>query len=199
MEKEIWKDILGFEGIYQISNLGRVKSLGRYSVQKHWIDEKILNVFYKKYGYADVSLYLDGKRVHKYVHKLVAEAFLPNPNNLPEVDHKNRNPKDNRVENLRWCTHKGNYENQLTRKQMKIAQTGKKLSEKQIENMSKKIDVFFNGELLYTFKSYRDLDDNSDKIIGTKLWNVYAREVIKGKRKHYKGFTFAEHKGDDDA
>ena len=107
---EIWKDIEGFEGYYQISNLGRVKSLPRLSIQNHLIPEKILKTCKAQAGYLEVSLYIDGKRYHKKPHKLVADAFIPNPDNLPEVDHINTDKNNNCVDNLRWCTHIGNYE-----------------------------------------------------------------------------------------
>lgn len=77
--EEVWKDIEGFEGIYQVSNLGRVKSLERLSPQKHLIPEKILKDHPCQAGYRDISLYKDGKRFHKKVHRLVASAFCDNP------------------------------------------------------------------------------------------------------------------------
>ena len=193
-KEEIWKDIKGFEGVYQVSNLGRVKSLPRYTVQKHWVEEKILNTHHNNSGYCDISLYQNTKRVHKKVHRLVAEAFLPNPYNLPEVDHIDTNKDNNCVWNLKWCTHSENHMNPLSRKHRSEILTGRHLSQEQIDKQSTPIDVFLNGDLLYTFRSYKELDMYSKDIIGVKLWNVYVRQVIKGKRKTYKGFTFAEHR-----
>lgn len=189
---ETWKDIEGFEGIYQVSDQGRVKSLERYSPQKHLIKERILKFSVSQGGYLDVSLYKDGKRYHKKPHKLVAEAFIPNPNNLPEVDHIDTNKFNNTVENLRWVTHQENHMNPLTRKLKSEINTGKKLSEEQCEKMRKKINVYKDGVLLHTFKSYVDLDKNSKSIFGVTLWNVYVRQVIIGKRKEYHGYTFSE-------
>ncbi len=101
--KEIWKDIPNYVGEYQVSNLGRVKSFrasSKYGSQK----EYILNPTTKDNGYCNVTLYGKYGR-HKYlVHRLVAEAFIQNPNNYPQVNHKDENPLNNSVSNLEWCT-----------------------------------------------------------------------------------------------
>ena len=99
---EEWRDIKGFEGKYMVSNLGRVKSLNYRRTGK----EKILKAYPNKddYGYLKVSLYKDGKVRYPLVHVLVATAFLENPDNLPEVNHKDENSKNNCVENLEYCS-----------------------------------------------------------------------------------------------
>lgn len=101
---EIWKDIEGYEGMYQVSNMGRVKSLTR-KVWNYTKPGRILKPGAKENGYLHVGL-SNGLNVekHAHVHRLVAKAFIPNPNNYPEVNHKNMNKADNRVENLEWCT-----------------------------------------------------------------------------------------------
>lgn len=113
--KEIWKDVLGYKG-YQVSNIGRVKRL------PHWIDvglnnvkrafrkEKILKQSCDTPGYYQVWLYLNKKRKGFRVHKLVAQAFIPNPQNKPQVNHIDGNKLNNKVDNLEWCT---NAENQI--------------------------------------------------------------------------------------
>ena len=108
--KEIWKDIKDFEGRYQVSNFGRVKRLA-YSYVDTWgvgryrfRDEHIISQQLRGNGYYTVSLQLGDKRKMEYVHRLVARAFLPNPNNLPYINHKDINPKNNCVDNLEWCT-----------------------------------------------------------------------------------------------
>lgn len=98
---EEWKDIKGYEGLYQISNLGRVKSLN-YNKTKQ---EKILKAGYSKEGYAFVNLCKKGKNLHITVHKLVATAFIENPNNYTEINHKDENRSNNNVKNLEWCSH----------------------------------------------------------------------------------------------
>ena len=98
---EIWADIPEFEGVYQISNYGRLKS---YKQGK----EKVLSLSPNKHGYIEKQLYKHSKYTNKKIHRLVAEAFIPNPNNLPEVNHKDGNKQNNTVENLEWCTTKEN-------------------------------------------------------------------------------------------
>ena len=114
---EIWKDVQGYEGLYQVSNLGRVKSLGRF-VDKlkchYWQEEKILKPRKNHYGYLRFNLYKDGKTKTFSVHRLVAVAFIPNPENKPQIDHINADKTNNTVNNLRWVTCKENINNPLT-------------------------------------------------------------------------------------
>lgn len=94
---EIWKDIKGYEGLYQVSNLGNVKSLKTNK-----------NLYYSKSGkYYRVGLF-KGKRKMYSIHRLVAEAFILNPNNYPCVNHKDCNTFNNEINNLEWCTYKQN-------------------------------------------------------------------------------------------
>lgn len=101
--KEIFKDIKGYEGLYQVSNLGRVRSLN----YKHTGKTSILRVWKTKCGYMMVCLCKERKKYFS-VHRLVAEAFIPNPLNLPQINHKSEDKTDNRVENLEWMTAKDN-------------------------------------------------------------------------------------------
>ena len=96
MDKEFWKDIVGYEGHYQISNLGRVKRLQRVCIdslgRRMSYKEKILKVkICKQTGYPYVCLSKDNKREAKDIHTLIADAFIPNPNNLPCVNHIDEN------------------------------------------------------------------------------------------------------------
>ena len=98
--KEIWKEIQDYEGLYWISNLGYVKN--RHS--------HILKPEYSNKGYACVQLRKENKTRKHRVHKLVAKAFIPNPDNLPEINHIDENKVNNAVSNLEWCTHIQNME-----------------------------------------------------------------------------------------
>ena len=104
---EIWKDIENYEGLYQVSNLGRVRSLERdvyYSNGAvHHIDEKILAPALNRGGYSQINLHKNGKIKREYVHLLVAMAFIPNPENKSQINHKDEVKNNNVVENLEWC------------------------------------------------------------------------------------------------
>ena len=99
MEKEIWKDIKGYEGKYKVSNMGRVKSLNYNKTGK----EGILKPKKDRYGYLQVHLSKDRKAKMYLVHRLVASAFLENPMGYTEVNHKDENKQNNYIENLEWC------------------------------------------------------------------------------------------------
>lgn len=99
---EIWKDIEGYEGLYQVSNLGRVKSLGNGNSNKS--KNKTLKQQLSHKGYPMIGLCKNGKPKRFSVHRLVAEAFLPNPNNYDQVNHKDENKTNNCISNLEWCT-----------------------------------------------------------------------------------------------
>ena len=108
MSKEIWRAIPNYEGIYEVSNLGRVKSIEREIVDKNNRimnrKEIILKQCTDKKGYKRVKLFADGKTLNTRVHRLVALAFIPNPENLPQVNHKDEIKSNNLVENLEWCS-----------------------------------------------------------------------------------------------
>lgn len=111
--QEIWKDIPNFEGIYQVSNFGNVKVLDRYVNSAIKNNTKVKRVGkmlkqYNKQNYYQVTLTVNNKRTYCKVHRLVALAFIPNPNNFPQVNHKDENTFNNHVENLEWCTAKYN-------------------------------------------------------------------------------------------
>jgi len=100
---EEWRDIAGYEGLYQISNIGRVKSLDRIIDEKHHVKERIMKP-YKTRGYYSVHLSKDNIKKAFLVHRLVAGAFIENPNNLPYINHKDEGRTNNCVDNLEWCT-----------------------------------------------------------------------------------------------
>ena len=113
MVREEWRDIAGCEGRYQVSNIGRVRSLERYTNAKCGFKKltpgKILKLQPNKgNGYLEINLRISGKVKRLLIHRLVANAFIPNKDCLPCVDHINGDKHDNRVENLRWVSHKQN-------------------------------------------------------------------------------------------
>ena len=136
MSKEVWKDVVGYEGLYKISNHGNVYS--NYT-------NKCLRAGTHKDGYKYVNLTKDGEKKYKTIHRLVAEAFIPNPDNLPMVNHRDETPSNNNVDNLEWCdcSYNNTYNNIHIRRASAI---------------SKKIYVYNkNGELIDVYKSTRDI------------------------------------------
>ena len=105
---EIWKDIEGYEGKYQVSNLGRVRSLDRKVATVHsamrTVRGKTLAPWTDRYGYLHVNLWSECKMLSQSVHRLVAATFIPNPCNMPEVNHKDEDKQNNRADNLEWCS-----------------------------------------------------------------------------------------------
>lgn len=112
MNSEEWKSIKGYEGLYMVSNLGRVKSLCGFNGHEYVKREKILNPYKQKagknYHRSVVKLFKDGNRKDFKVHRLVADAFIPNPELKSNINHIDGNPLNNRVDNLEWCTQKEN-------------------------------------------------------------------------------------------
>lgn len=114
IEGEIWVDVPNCEGLYQVSNFGNVKSLGRYVRASDKLGgcrkkkESLLKFEVCKNGYLRVILNTDGGRKHFLVHRLVAEAFIPNPQNMPQINHKDEDKTNNSVDNLEWCDAKYN-------------------------------------------------------------------------------------------
>jgi len=100
---EEWKDINGYEGIYQVSNLGEVRGLNRKDSLGRDVRSKILKSSYDRDGYQVISLRKDNKKSTLKIHRLVADAFIPNPHAYPQVNHKDENKENNYVSNLEWC------------------------------------------------------------------------------------------------
>lgn len=164
--EEIWKSVKGFENEYEVSNLGRVRSLDRTIVQS---DGKTIHrigiirtLTTDNAGYKCICIRRDGKNIKKRVHRLVAEAFIPNLENKPHIDHINTIRDDNRVDNLRWVTQSENSNNKITKARITQSVRNPKVQQKALQT---KIDrgvrtapkpVFqftLNGELIRKFDS----------------------------------------------
>lgn len=156
MDGETWKDVVGYEGLYEVSSYGRVKSLN-YKGCKGKV--RILKQTFDGNGYLIVGLKKDGKMKTNLIHRLVAQTFIENKENKPCVDHINTIKADNRVENLRFVTHKENNNNPLTRKHNSEAENNRHKGRKHSEETKKKftgrnnssykgfICIFPNGEI----------------------------------------------------
>ena len=122
---EIWKDIDEYEGIYQVSNLGRIKSLARITIQKHLLNEKILVPCDNGNGYLYINLYKNQKPKRLAIHRLVAKAFIENKNNYNVVNHKDSNTYNNQANNLEWCNQSYNLKYEYIHNNRKLPKTTK--------------------------------------------------------------------------
>lgn len=118
--EEVWKDVKGYEGLYQISNRGRVKSLERINENNHPIKERIMKPS-MSLGYLYVGLRKQGKQKRMRIHRLVAAAFIPNPDNKEEVGHKDETRTNNYADNLEWVSKKENNNMPLHKERVRIA------------------------------------------------------------------------------
>lgn len=174
--KEIWKDIHNYEGLYQISNYGRVKSLERkvkntkssYRIVK----EKILSCNKCSNGYYYIILYKNQNKKTYRIHRLVADAFIPNNDNLLEVNHIDENKENNNVNNLEWCNHKYN---------MNYGTSIKRNAEKHKKQV---IQYTKNNEII---KEYSSLKEASDKI---GIDSSSIMRCCKGKQKTCGGYIW---------
>lgn len=129
LEGEIWKDVVGYEGLYMVSSFGRIISLSRKIRSKlnpYFSQPKIVQSCVKSNGYLVVSIYKEPQqRKTHHIHRLVAQAFCDNPHNKPHIDHINANKLDNRAENLRWVTQQENNQNPASSIKISLSNKGK--------------------------------------------------------------------------
>ena len=107
-ESEIWKDVVGYDGRYQVSDKGNVRSVARKDSIGRKCGGRMLKPTYDKDGYLRVNLCKNGKQKTRFIHRLVAGAFIPNPNGYSEINHRDENKVNNYANNLEWCTREHN-------------------------------------------------------------------------------------------
>lgn len=171
MEKELWKPIPGFEECYEISNFGNIRSKDRWVLYrnggKRFIPGKHLRISTTRRKYKTVCLYKERFTERWSIHRLVAILFVPNPNNLPCVDHIDADPSNNHFSNLRWVTHKENMNNPITKirtrervyteeRNAKILSSRKKNN---TNNQEKEVHQFtLAGEYIASYKSLKEAE-----------------------------------------
>lgn len=185
MKKE-WKAIEGFEGLYEVSNHGEVKSLERFVENNGGLQkkhEKLLKKTRRKStGHCMVVLCKEGKTYPKLVHRLVAQAFIPNPENKPVVDHIDTNTANNRADNLRWVTVKENANNPLTRKhisQSKMGHVQYVPSEVSRNNIKKAHEANRGKKLSEQHKrKLSDAHQNSEIALASSIKNIKKAQLV---------------------
>ena len=155
--QEEWRPIIGYNNKYEVSNKGNVRCLN----YKNTNEVKILTPYKTNRGYLRVDLYANGKSYHHSIHRLVAEAFILNPDNLPQVNHKDENPLNNHVNNLEWCTvsYNINYGNRNSKVSKILQETKDSIPIKQYT---------LNGEFVKEWKGAREIE----RILGYNQANI---------------------------
>lgn len=173
--EEIWKDIKGYEGLYQVSNLGRVRGLDRFvdlkSGKKRFVKGRVLKPYLTggngcQYYVVDLT----NSKTH-FVHRLVAETFIPNPNRLNEVNHKDENKLNNKITNLEWCTHAYNVRYSIE----KIRQNHHRTKVLMINKVS--------NEVVKTYQMMKDVEKDGMK-------KQCVSRAIRGVIKTYRGYIW---------
>lgn len=189
---EEWRDIEGYEGYYQVSSFGRVKSVERYIQQRdgmkapYRIPEKILKPKRAHNGYLFVHLSVQGHAHPFRIHKLVARHFIPNPQGLPTINHKDENKDNNRVENLEWCTQAYNNEYGTRRQRSQESQPYRRA----VRMLS------MDGTLLRTFPTMKDaaryiVSEIGDGAPSVKIANNNIRMVCRNQSHRHKAYGYA--------
>ena len=169
---EEWRDVVGYEGLYQVSDQGRVKSLERTDSWGRTVKERILKPGAKGKGYLFVRLCAGGKTRMFLVHRLVCQAFHENPDKKPQVNHLNEDKTDNRACNLEWCTRRENM-NHGTR------------NERSAKALSKPIGQYtLDGDLVEVWQSVNEVERQ------TGFSHSYICETANGKYKQAYGFIW---------
>lgn len=174
---EIWRPVKGYEGLYEVSNKGRIRSLDRIAIFKDGRSRKyygkVLEIkTVNNSGYLTVGLHNNGKQKTLLVHRVVAEAFIDNPNRYPEVNHIDQDKLNNRIENLEWCTHikNVNHGDEIERGAAKQRRNFRQLD--------------MDGNLIRVWSGFKKMERET----GFQRKSVY--DCCIGKRDSYKGFRW---------
>jgi len=191
LENEVWKDVVGYEGIYFISDLGRIKSTYK---NHRFIDKSgIKSPKTTKYGYFGIELIKNKIHKHYAVHRLVAIAFIPNPDNLPQINHIDGNKKNNRIENLEWCNASMNglhaYKMGLSTPVRGDANRNSKLDEDKVRLIRK----LYYEDKLGQITIAKMLNVNKNAISGVITWRTWFY-VDPELKEYYKSFKHTKHK-----
>lgn len=175
MAVEVWKSVVGFdgyyEGTYEVSNLGRVRSIDRQLDNGSFAKGQVRKILLDSFGYPVVGLYKKSKGNQRKVHRLVALAFIPNPENKPAVNHRDGNKQNNNIENLEWVTNRENTNHAYLNKLI-VAAKGERNSQAKltIELVNKAKELHALG---WTYEAI-------GQVIGVK--GLHVSRIIKGTR-----------------
>lgn len=169
---EIWKPIVGTKGFVEVSNEGRVRSLlrGEPRILKTQVDNK---------GYHRIRVTIEREKMSYKVHREVAKAFIPNPDNLPQVNHKDGNKSNNAVDNLEWISNRDNAHHAIENGLWENVFEG---SRRENESRKRPVIGYFTPDISRRFESVSE----AERFVGSR----HISDVLKGKRSHVKGWSF---------
>lgn len=175
MDRELWRWVVGYEGLYMVSSYGRVMSVPKRAARSNGYmasyDGQILSPSNNTKGYPSVSLHRDGRGRTRAIHRLVAEAFVPNPEGLPSVNHIDEDKTNNSVENLEWCTLE--YNNNYGTRNNRISAT-----------TANTVQMLLDGKVVAEYPSARKAYE------ATGTTPSHISECCNGKRKTANGFQW---------